>query len=312
MRLTLNHRPYSAEDEQRKLHQVITQLRSLRRTKDGEEQSAQQEVAHLRHLQQSLAQDNDSLRQLVASLESSETLVVKYREQIEALTASNHQLESTLRETKRYLAVKEKQFYDQSSALDVAQSEQRLLRQEISLRLQEIGNLQDALAHIESEHQNKLSALRSHMQSMEVEKQVYAQSYAAQQAETWKVSLQDAQRQCQQFQRQAEDATLMLRQEQLAIQQEKKKMQSALEDVVRQLRNSSQDVIDRVLVANLVVSYFQRRRSREVLQLIANVLAFTDEQLVIVGLKVAPVSLFSSLLSSVIGPAVEPVPVEVT
>jgi hypothetical protein len=33
-----------------------------------------------------------------------------------------------------------------------------------------------------------------------------------------------------------------------------------LESALGQLRNSQEDVVDRALVANLIVSYFQRRR----------------------------------------------------
>ncbi|CAN0396418.1 unnamed protein product, partial [Phaeothamnion confervicola] len=44
------------------------------------------------------------------------------------------------------------------------------------------------------------------------------------------------------------------------------------------------DAIDRQLVANLVVSYVESRHGRHVLDLMARMLAFTDDQMIKVGL----------------------------
>lgn len=52
-------------------------------------------------------------------------------------------------------------------------------------------------------------------------------------------------------------------------------------------------------------------RSVDVLKIIAKVLAFDDEQLVAVGLKVPPIDLVGSLLSAVIGRPAPPPEVEV-
>lgn len=48
----------------------------------------------------------------------------------------------------------------------------------------------------------------------------------------------------------------------------------------------------------------------DVLKIIAKVLSFTDEQLVVVGLKVPPIDLLSSIVTTVIGkPVAKEVPV---
>ena len=52
-------------------------------------------------------------------------------------------------------------------------------------------------------------------------------------------------------------------------------------------------------------------RSREVLELIAKVLVFNEEQLVAVGLRVPPINLFASLINTVIPIPDKPVEVEV-
>jgi hypothetical protein len=48
-----------------------------------------------------------------------------------------------------------------------------------------------------------------------------------------------------------------------------------------------------------------------VLELIAKMLSFTEEQLVTVGLRVPPINLFSSLLQTVFSVPAEPIAVEV-
>lgn len=300
---------YSAEDENRKLHQVIAQLRSLRRAKDGEEQSAQQELQHLRSLQQTLTRDNEDLKRRVRELDTLETQWQSLQAQYTEILTVKTQLEDALRDNKRALAEKEQQCYDQLTTIDVLQAEQRLVQQEINLRTQEIDNLNDALAHIDQEHATQLQALRRQVQEIEASKEAYAQQMAAQQAEQWKASLVDAQRRTQALTQQCDDAELRHRQQQLQWAQEKQTLQRTLATTVESLQHSSRDVIDRTLMANLLVQYFQRKKSKEILALIARMLQLTDEQMIVVGLRGAPVDLVNTLLTTVIGPTA-PVQVE--
>ena len=55
-------------------------------------------------------------------------------------------------------------------------------------------------------------------------------------------------------------ADLTRRRLELEFNNEKKKMQSTLELTIHQLNNSQKDVIDKSLIANLVVSYFKKKR----------------------------------------------------
>jgi hypothetical protein len=91
---------------------------------------------------------------------------------------------------------------------------------------------------------------------------------------------------------------------------ERARMQQTLDQALRQLQNSREDVVDRALVANLIVSYISRRRPRDVLQLLSKILAFSDVQLIEVGLKVAPTNLVDNLFSA-LAPKVDKVDVEV-
>ena len=87
-------------------------------------------------------------------------------------------------------------------------------------------------------------------------------------------------------------------------------MQQALNGAINQLQHSREDVVDRALVANLIVQYFTKGRSREILKILSKILNFNDPQLVAVGLKVAPTTIIDSFMSA-LAPKVESVEVEV-
>jgi hypothetical protein len=62
------------------------------------------------------------------------------------------------------------------------------------------------------------------------------------------------------LEQQLSDEALKRRKFQYDMNMEKKRMQKTLEDALIQLKNSQEDVVDRTLISNLIVSYFQRKR----------------------------------------------------
>lgn len=71
------------------------------------------------------------------------------------------------------------------------------------------------------------------------------------------------------------------------------------------LHNGNEDVVDRSLIANLLVTYFKKNKSREVMELISKVLRFNEEQKYIVGLTLVTSglrqtmgSMFKSIIST--------------
>jgi hypothetical protein len=97
---------------------------------------------------------------------------------------------------------------------------------------------------------------------------------------------------------------------------EKKQLEKRFSTLLQQLHNSTNatdklsiSLIDKELMKNLIIQYFQRKRSKEILELIAKVLQLNEEELVIVGLRVPanpssylPLNgLFSTLIRNVVG-----------
>ena len=64
------------------------------------------------------------------------------------------------------------------------------------------------------------------------------------------------------------------------------------------MKNSDEDVVDRALLANTVVNYFKRRRPKEILELIAKMLSFNEEQMVDVGLKMPQTNFIASFFNT--------------
>lgn len=296
------------DNENRQLHQVIQQLRQSRKQQNGEAESALVEVVQLRAQNQQYQQE---LQELRLKLVNFNELALSHGD-LSARSADLEQqvnrLEGAYHDAKRYLLSKEKECSDLKAKHDVMISELRMLQLDNSQRTLEIDNLRAALSSTESDYhhlqlQHKKQLADSSLVHADLLQQI-KQSNSAQ--------VQDAMREMQtklaSAEQHAQDQELLCRQAQWEFQKEKQRLQQSLQDVINQLQNSSKDVIDRALVANLVVSYFQRKRAREVLELIAKVLGFNEDQLVTVGLRVPPINLFASLLQTVIGP---PTPVAV-
>jgi hypothetical protein len=302
---------YSLEDETRKLHQVITQLRSVRRTQNSEEQSAQQELTHIKQLYTTL-QDEYRQQQQLVQLQTQQLTDLQHLQEIyQQLTMDYKQVDQTLQDMKIYTMNKEKQLYDQIVQFDHLQSEYKLSKQEAHLLQQELSNLKDGISVLESDYKHKLYIAKQQYLELQDKQQAIIQEEIQNYEMKHQIMIQQWKEKWQDLQLMYDDALLVNRQQHVIYEQEKIKLQASLQQVITQFQNSTQDVIDRTLMSNLILSYFQRNKSREVLQLIAKVLALNDEQMIIVGLKPKPLNLFSSLFNTVLG-AAEPVPVEVS
>jgi len=88
------------------------------------------------------------------------------------------------------LSIKEKELYDQNTTLTVAQSEQKLLKQEIALRNTEISNLKDALSHVDSDRRSQLQVLRQQIAEVQKQNEEYAQRYSKQQEQRFLDTIQ--------------------------------------------------------------------------------------------------------------------------
>ena len=157
-------------------------------------------------------------------------------------------------------AILEKAYYNKQQELINIQTDIKLLQYELTQKNLENNNIKLALDTLEQEKNNNKyyiqDILNKAKQKWELEK-----SSEIQQLQT--MSAQKHQNLLEQYtklQQQLEDEILIKKQLHINMNNEKQKLQKSIEHIIIQLQNSTKDVIDRTLISNLIVSYFQRKR----------------------------------------------------
>jgi chromosome segregation ATPase len=248
------------DTENKQLHQVIAQLRQVRKTSKGESDNAIAERDELRAQCAALQAEVSSLQEALRSRTVAEATVAQLRSEMGALAASLSTSERNLDAARRALAQREKECYDKDAELEVTRSDMLIARQELERRLVEVRNLQEAVSQVESEKAFVTSRFQRDLaekidackRANEAER---GQTVAQLQAE-----LETERERRLKLEGSTQDYELFYRKAEMDFAQEKKKMQRTLEHALQQLNNSESQVIDRMLVANLIVSYFKRRR----------------------------------------------------
>lgn len=248
------------ETENRQLHQVIAQLRQVRKTNKGEEENMQVERDELKAQNTNLLAEVARLDKLASASASNAEQIVKFRAELNAALNKALYLEQALDETKRQLATLEREHYNKESQLDIVSSDLMLVKQDLELSQLEVRNLKDAMSLIQVEQENESSRLQHQLEMRS--KQLHAQFQQKEKdlLEDYTKKFQECMQRCQVAEQQMQDEQLFRRRAELDFNNEKKKVQKTLESALQQLNNTQQDVVDRMLISNLIVSYFKRRR----------------------------------------------------
>lgn len=251
---------FRLETENRQLHQVIAQLRQVRKTNKGEEENLLQERDDLRAQNVNLQAEVSRLDKLASSSATNADQLIKFRAELNAAMNKSLYLEQALDETKQQLATVERDLYNKESQLDIVSSDLMLAKQDLELSQLEVRNLKDAMSLIQVEQQNESSRLHH---ELEVRTKQLQSQYDHKQKELLQEYAQkydECLQRCQVAEQQCQDEQLFRRRAELDFNNEKKKVQKTLESALQQLNNTQQDVVDRMLISNLIVSYFKRRR----------------------------------------------------
>lgn len=248
------------ETENKQLHQVIAQLRQVRKANKGESDNAISERDELRSqctaLQAQVAGLEQQLRHLTGAEEAAAQLQAELAQAHGALGATERNLEAA----RRAVAQLEKDCYDRDSELEVTRSDILLVRQELDRRLVEVSNLNEAIHQVETERAYTVARLQKDLAEKVEQVRKAAESGQDQALSELRRQLDEEKGRRIKLEEASQDHELFHRKAELDFIKEKKKMQRTLENALAQLNNSQQQVIDRMLVANLIVSYFKRRR----------------------------------------------------
>lgn len=290
-----------SEKECQQLQVVIKQLQQRQKGSREDIDAITAERDALKAQVEELSSDSEELSRITSQNLSAVSKVDALESAMDASKKRIAFLEAAYDESKRRVAELEKQNYDLNDKQMAAGTDMLLLQQELNQRQQETENLHNTLASLQREHsvwklrnqdeiERKMDALRKENDAVIIDIEASWQQKMIEKDELIRLGNQRYQ-----------DETLHRRKAEIDLNTEKRRMKKTLDETLSQLHNSQENVVDRALIANLIVSYFKRGRSLDVLQLVSKVLGFTDEQKQIVGLMVPPINLIGTLYTTIVG-----------
>lgn len=248
------------EAENKQLHQVIKQLRQVRKNNQGESDSLIAERDELRINNTSLQEEIAKLQTIIDNNTTNTELISKFKSDIQSYQNKLITIEQLLDTNNKIISNLEKDNYEKTSNMEILKSDYLLLQQEAEQKSLELRNLKDAINEFEKEKLVEIERIKlnhvNNMNQLRNELELVITSIKNENNE--KLLLQ--QQRTNYLLEQIQEHELFRRKAEIDLINEKKTMQRSLENALSQLQNSQNDVIDRATVASLVVSYFQKKR----------------------------------------------------
>lgn len=168
--------------------------------------------------------------------------------------------ESTIQHHASQLLIQEQQLYERQRLIENHQYEEKLSRKTIEQLKIENENFKNLIA--DYEQQKGMEVLLWKQKFQEVQKQLEQSQRDLDQrvAQEKAILLEQSQSVKQQLLNQLEEKQLKIKQLQFEYHREKQLLQKNMEKTMAQLQNTTNHVIDKTLMGNLIVSYFQRKR----------------------------------------------------
>lgn len=262
------------EVENKQLHQVILQLRNVRKVSKEDVDSLQVERDELKRNCDLYKAENAQLSERLKSQEEAVHSASKLQEEITEFQGKILEYEEArhtgmlvIDEKKREIARLEKIIYDSQVANDVSAADIRMLNEDLTRKDMELQNLRHALERAESEQEQTKQILHNDFEKKLVAIESKCKTDMAESDALWEIKLKDVSAAVKITEQLLQDARILQRKAEVDLAAEKKRMQKTVEHAISQIRNTVDDVVDRALIANLLVSYFKRNR-REIIVLL--------------------------------------------
>jgi hypothetical protein len=186
--------------------------------------------------------------------ESYQKLKTDSESQLTSLTSLSENSLAQLSDTQRCLYELEIQFESSSSEL-------KLTKQELTSRLQELENLHQLIQSIETDATQQQRRC-DEVWKLKTEKlEMALNEKFAEECQRSEAIQSELKLKLEESLRQVEDERLLRRKFEIEMSSEKKKLHLTLQHALSQLQNSQMDSIDRMLIKNLILRYFQQKRS---------------------------------------------------
>lgn len=294
------------ETENRQCQVIIQQLRQVRKVSKEDVDSIMMERDQLASRLEQQTLELGRMTSCSQAMKLENDALKGSDKDLQELKANYSNLEAILKQERSTLLEVEKLNFEKEYRYQNMKSDNQLLKEDLTQRNLELSNLLQSISQFQ--HDRELEITRLHN-----EYKVKFSIHERKCKEEMNIEIAKAgdvirllEKTIQQQRQTLEDDALMRRRTEMEIASERKKMQATFNDTIARLKNSQEDVVDRTLVSNLLVSYFQRKRSLDVLELIARILVFSEEQKAAVGLKPSAVS-FVSFFQSIVGAPQKPV-----
>lgn len=297
----------SLEESSKQLNVIITQLRSTRRVNKDESDAVLAERNQFREQCDVLTAE---LRRVHAEKRAEDQAVESaYISSLQQTLRSSQDAQEQLIHSSSELQTQfdrlEKQHHDAQSALEALSSDYLVVKQDLSNREIELANMMSIVANVEADSKAAVTRLVKEHETRVAAIQASGATALEERSAEYVKQIEVNEREIKKLQDQLEIEVLLRRKSELEMRREKKRLEEGVETALRQLKNTNmEEVVDRTLIANLITTYVKQRRSLEVMKLLGNILHFSPEQEMVVGLRVPPPTLslqsgMNSLFSAV-------------
>jgi chromosome segregation ATPase len=259
------------EVESRQLHQVISQLRQSRRVEKVNVDEALAERDSQKDIIESQAKEISVLRKEVFALSQQRTTdvaqITEMSDELTRIALSRDNIQNRVNECERLLEERDRETgkllrenYELQSQYAACSSDLLIAQHDLNECSAELENMKIAVRNIEKEYEQKQRRLeQTYRDKNEAIKQEWIARLESER-ELFEESKSDLKTQLAEALRARDEEVLLRRKLDMEVAEEKRKMNVALERAIEQLNNSREDTVDRALVKNLLVSYFERHR----------------------------------------------------
>lgn len=259
------------EHEQRQLHQVIAQLRQTRKSNREDADSLVAERDALKRDNELFISENANIKMSLSEKQSEAEILTQrvydlstsydqLSSELERLQEENRSLYNKYEERDSACKQLSKSLFDVESKLETLQSDLAMVRQDLDFKSVEVQNLNLAIDGMERESERRLASTNNDFETRlerlanEHRNNILAMERSLmQQVSNLQAALNESK------QREVDEG-LLRRKAEMEWVAERRRLQTAVESAMRKLQNSSEDVVDRAVVANLIVSYFRKRK----------------------------------------------------
>jgi chromosome segregation ATPase len=259
------------EHEQKQLHQIINQLRQARKSNKEDTDGLTADRDELKKAVEFLTSENATIKQsLFERTQSSEVLSRRLQETSISYQAAlrdaakaqeeNQLLLRRINDLETACSQLDKHLFDSNAKRAELEADIGVVKQDLVFRETELVNLRFAIDGIEKEAARRIDLGRLEAaESIKSEQNKYENLLHSLELKHEELE-SSIYRQLTEAKQRENDEAILRRKGELEWAIERKRLQDAVSAAMLRLQNSSEDVVDRTVVANLFVSYFKNSK----------------------------------------------------